>query len=187
VARLVQLVLTDQIAELTAAALRDASNSEDVTVEEAGILYDSSLLFQTASESPERFPLTGARATSLKRQVTRAPHINGNSGNTAASTRNKRKIRQESRARWAKIRRKNRREMAEAYNEARATMEAEREEMEMAYAEQQAKLADEPKFDVFALDGSRLLGGIPESMIKPAEVTPEEKAAFEAESGIILP
>lgn len=184
-ARLVQLVLTDQIAELTAAALRDASNSEDVTVEEAGILYDASRLFMAASEEPQRFPLTGAKATSLKRAVSRTPHVKGNSGNTAASTRNKRKARQEKRRGWAKIRRANRREMAENYNKAVATMEAERAEMDAIYAEEQAKLAEQPKFDVFAMDGTRLLGGIPESMIRPAPDEDDENS--EANPEIILP
>lgn len=172
-AKLVQLVLTDAMAELAAAALRDASNSEDVTVDESIILYDGSLLFQAASEEPTKFPLTGAKAAKLKRRVSRKPHVKGNSGNTAASTRNKRKARQEKRAGWAKIRRKNRREMAEQYNKAVKIMEDERAEMEMNYAEQVAKLNDQPKFDVFGMDGSKVLGGVPESMIRPSEPAPE--------------
>lgn len=182
-ARLVQLVLTGDTAELTAAALRDAANSEDVTVDESQILYEASVLFQTASEEPHRFPLTGKMATSIPRALRRKP--NPNTGNTAASTRNKRKARQEKRAGWAKTRRKHRREMAENYNEAVRIMEAEREEMEMAYAEQQAKLADQPKFDIFAMDGTRLLGGVPESMIRP---TPDEADKNdEAKPEVILP
>ncbi len=178
-ARLVQVVLTDQIAELTAAALRDASNSEDVTTDEAGILYDASRLFMEASERPEAFPLTGAKATRLQRQVrARGPA-------QPQSRRNKRKARQEKRQGWAKIRRKHRREMAENYNEAVRIMEAEAEEMEMAYAEQQAKLNDQPKFDVFALDGTRILGGVPESMIRPAP--DEADKNDEAKPEVILP
>lgn len=172
-ARLVQIVLTDQIAELTAAALRDAANSEDATVEEAGIIYDASLLFMAASESPEKFPLTGKRAVSLTRRVRVK-------GPPQPPRKNKRKARQERRQGWAKIRRRNRREMVDNYNAAVATIEAERAEMEMLYAEEQAKLADQPKFDVFAVDGSRLLGGIPESMIRPSE-------SAVGESAIVLP
>lgn len=172
-ARLVQVVLTDEASELTAAALRDAANSEDITTAEADILYNQSLLFQAASEEPAKFPLTGAKATSLARKV----RLGAKGPAQPQSRRNKRKARQEKRQGWAKTRRKHRKEMVENYNQAVATMAAEREEMEAAYAEQQAKLADQPKFDVFALDGTRIIGDVPESMIRPAEApeadTPE--------------
>jgi hypothetical protein len=72
--------------------------------------------------------------------------------------------------------------MVQNYNEAVAILAEERAEAEMIYAEEQAKLADQPKFDVFAMDGSRLLGGIPESMIRPSE-----SVTAVGESAIALP
>lgn len=181
---LVQLILTTDQAELAAAALRDAANSEDVTLEESQVIYDLGYFLQTVGENPSKYRPNGKMATSIKRAQQRP---GPNAGNTSASVKNKRKARQEKRAGWNKLRRKNRREMVANYNQAVETMAAERAEMEAAFAEQQAILDAEPKFDVFTVDGARIISGVPESMIRPVELDIDSIAQDESDATPVVP
>jgi hypothetical protein len=181
--RLVQLVLTVDQCEMINGAMRDAANSPDVTMEESQRIYDLGYIFQAASEQPSKFPITGKKAASLARALRL-----GKGPAQPQSRKNKRKARQEARQGWSKKRRKLRAANAKAYNEAVAIQEAEMAEMEAAYAEQQAKLEKEPKFDVFAMDGTRILSGIPESMVRPVEDAPVDPSSGLAEKvEIVLP
>lgn len=182
-ARLVQIVLTDDQCETINAAMRDASNSEDITLEESKTIYDLGYLFLQASEDPSRFPLTGKKSATLSRKLRR---VKGPA--QPVSRKNKRKARQEKRQGWNKARRRMLAKNVAAYNEAVAIYAAERAEMDVALAEQQVKLDAERKFDVFTVTGERIVSGIPESMIRLSEVDKDvDSIAEDATPEIILP
>ena len=69
--RLVQLVITTDQARYAEAAIRDAGQSEEITAAQSDDLYNLSRIFDAAATQPEKFPLTGKRASSLKRRVER--------------------------------------------------------------------------------------------------------------------
>lgn len=171
--RFVQLLLTDEQAEWTAAALRDAEKDLKAQLDELGddaemwmaddaaMLGRLSMLFQDAAEQPSKYPPTGKRAATVRTIVRRAK-----GAAQPQSRKNKRKSRQERRMRTAKERRRLRREVAESWNRAREIMEREAEEAREAYEALLARVADQPKYQVLDSAGNVVLDGIPAEFVR---------------------
>lgn len=158
--QIIEVAISDDHAELVAAAMSDVKANEeldDKTREMAGML---SSVFQGASENPDAFPPRPAVASSIKKRLTKMKGTSQPQGR-----KNKRKARQEQRQGWNKQRRRLRAANAKAYNEARDIMEAERIEADEAHAERVARLQLEPKFNVVGMSGEVLLQDVPESML----------------------
>jgi len=180
--QLVELVFTDQQVGLLAAAvdttLRSADDEEHglLTLEdEERTAFEQLQVFLTSVfTSPRAFPVTGRMAIPKKKSVAEKLHLKG----TSESTRNKRKARQAKRQGGHKRRRLEQRKMAANYNQARTVMEAELQEIQEIQEQRQAEIALEPKFDITDIMGNVVIAGVPESMIRPAEVglTPEQLA-----------
>jgi len=152
-------------------SLQDSTDAEDfaeLDEEAREAVLDLKMFLETVLNNPTAFPPTGELARSIRKATALAKGTS-----KPPSRKNKRKARQEKRQGWNKQRRKLRAANVAAYNEAVKRTEADREEAEAAWAEQAERLAAEPKFDVFAQDGSILMGSVPESMIRPVPVTEE--------------
>jgi transcription elongation GreA/GreB family factor len=193
----VQLLLTDEQAELAAAALLDAEEqlkedvndlpeltSEDVAfkesrlaeIQQVGRLF---LLFQDASERPAKYPPTGKMASSVRTIVRRAK------GASQPNTRrNRRKARQAERRAYRKFTRLHRREIAEQYNAAVEQMEKEQAEYEAAQRELEERIADQPTFTIRDGWGNDVMVGVPAEFILDAEGRP---VLLEKKSKLHLP
>lgn len=180
---LVSVTLTGDQAELVAAAMRDATNNEDITLDESKTIYDTGMLFQDASENPSKYPLSPKMAATLR------PFVRKAKGAAQPQSRtNKRKARQEKRQGWSKMRRKNRAAMVKGYNEAVAIQEAEAAEIEAIHAEAIEKLKLEPKFNIMTYSGEIAISDVPESMIVAVKAELDvDSIAEDAASEIILP
>lgn len=178
----VELVVSTDQALMTRAALDIVLNDPDryvLTEEERSAYERLAVFFGSAAVDPARFPLSPRQASRIKTLVKKA-----RGPAQPQSRRNKRKARQERRIATAKQRRKNNREFREQYNEAMAQLRKEQEEMEAAYAEVEARVAAEPKFDIVDGQGNLIMSGVPESAIVHAG----EEAALERERAkVILP
>lgn len=175
--RFVQLLLTEDQAELAAAACRDAeqalaaeSGDEWEAQTAAGdpvsqSFYDAqqlgrlALLFRHASESPLQYPPTGKMATTVRSVVRRAK------GAAQPKPLNKRKQRQERRMRTHKERRRFQKEITASYNAAREQMEAERLEAEQYWHEFQERIEKQAKFKVVTADGRTVVEGVPAEFV----------------------
>lgn len=174
--RFVSVLLTDEQAELAAAALRDAESAlrEELTDEEhtgeqaannervaedARFAGRLSMLFQDAAENPTKYAPTGKMAATVRGIVRRAK------GPAQPPRKNKRKARQEARMRTSKERRKFRRQIAENYNKARTIMEAEKAEMEQIHAETMARIEAQPKYKVVNAFGQSIIEGVPAEFV----------------------
>jgi hypothetical protein len=142
------------------------------------------VFFGTAAVDPARFPLSPRQAARLKSIVKRAK-----GPVQPQSRRNKRKARQERRQSFHKRRRQERKQFTEQYNAAYAEMLKEQEEMEKAYAEIQARVANETKFDIVDGQGNLIMAGVPQSAIvmQDAAGDPTELPEKAETARIILP
>jgi hypothetical protein len=173
--RFVQLVLTEEHAQLAAEALAReietgeaqradmealgfSPQTEDEAAEEAQ-LERVQLLLADAAAHPEKYPPTGKSAATVRTVVRRAK------GAAQPKPLNKRKQRQEKRTRTHKERRKYRRQIAESYNRSVAIYEAEAKEAEEYQAELAARVESQPKFRVVGADGQPVISGIPAEFI----------------------
>ena len=157
---------------MTRAALDIVLNDPEryvLTEEERSAYERLAVFFGHAVVDPSRFPLSPRQASRIKSVVKKA-----RGPAQPQSRRNKRKARQERRIAFAKQRRKQNREFREQYNEAMAQLRKEQEEMEQAYAEVQARIEAEPKFDIFDGVGNLIMSGVPESAIRSQETDPAE-------------
>lgn len=182
--RYVQPLLTDEQAELIAAALRDAERQ--LTTERdntfAGRLIDDmpegavtalermdediasvgrlALLFQDASENPAKYPPAPKMAASLKRFRKRvagpAP---------PQSLRKKRSGRHQRRRAERRLFRRNR-EYIEAVNQAREMYERDRLEHEQAVAEIEERIQGQPRFVITDGFGNVIMRDVPAEFIK---------------------
>jgi hypothetical protein len=186
--RFVQLLLTAEQAELVAAALRDTEaaireegTNEETTSEEvannervgeaARAVGRLSLLFADAAENPSKYPPQGKLASTVRDITRRAKGAAQPEGR-----KNKRKARQERRIATAKERRRYRREMAEGFNKAREIMEQEAAEAAEFQAEIEARISDQPKYNVVDAYGNLIVAGVPAEFVK----TEEGESAFPA-------
>lgn len=181
--RICQVGLRQSHLTLIVNALEDSMNAEDFPDDDDTVAAWNDLRYfmERVLDNPGAFPPTGQLARSIKKGVAQ---VKGTSN--TPSRKNKRKERQMKRQGWNKARRRMRAKNAAAYNEAVATYEAEKIEMDKAYEEQQAVLDAQPKFDVFTVTGERIISGVPESMIRPVEKD-VDSIAEDAASEIILP
>jgi hypothetical protein len=182
-AQLVQLVLTDDQALLTRQAidLSLSNSTEDQIGDAEADLQRLAVFFGAVAAEPSRFPLTGQFAEALKRGARKAK-----GPAQPKSRRNARKARQETRIGFAKRRRAERRDLVAQHNAVQEAMQAERQEMEDAYAELRARLEAEPKVNITDAAGNVILAGVPQSMIVPVGRTPEEDQAL-LENGFAPP
>jgi hypothetical protein len=182
-AQLVQLVLTDDQALLTRQAIDLAlSNSTEDQIGDADAdLQRLAVFFGAVAAEPGRFPLTGQFAEALKRGARKAK-----GPAQTKSRRNARKERQEKRIGFAKRRRAERRALVAQHNAVQEAMEAERQEMEEAYAELRARLDAEPKVNITDAAGNVILAGVPQSMVQPVDAYPPE-AQGPNPTSIIMP
>jgi len=174
--QLVQILLTDEQAKLLAAAadvtLRSNEDKTDGLIaledtEKTDLERLATFMAIVATE-PGKFPLEGRMAQTLK-TARRTKTPNPNAGNTGASTRNKRKDRQERRARTHIVRRLKRREFVKEYNRARIVAETEIAELTAIQEARQKQIESEPKFDLLDTMGTVIMSDIPQSMIRPVE------------------
>jgi hypothetical protein len=179
-AQLVQLVLTDDQALLTRQAidLSLSNSTEDQIGDAEADLQRLAVFFGAVAAEPSRFPLTGQFAEALKRGARKAK-----GPAQTKSRRNARKARQETRIGFAKRRRAERRDLVAQHNAVQEAMQAERQEMEEAYAELRARLEAEPKVNITDAAGNVILAGVPQSMVQPVE--PDHVS--EATPQIIMP
>lgn len=168
--RFVQLLLTDEQAELVAAACLDAERTviadegeESPAAEDAKQLGRLALLFQDAAERPAKYTPTGKLAATVRSVHRRAK------GAAQPKPLNKRKQRQERRIRTAKERREMRRLFTQGYNEARERLEAERIEAESAQRELEERLEKQRKFKVVTADGDLIIAGVPAEFVVDEE------------------
>lgn len=174
--RFVQLLLTDEQAELTAAALRDAEKAlkelaeEDVPEEHRSYVGENiaqigrlSMLFQDMSENPAKYTPTGEMARTVRSIVKRAkgrPQI--------PSLRKKRADRHQRRRMERRYFRRNR-EYIEQYNRAVEITEAERAEAEANAAELAKRIEGQPTYTVTDGYGNVLMSGIPAEFVLDAD------------------
>lgn len=170
--RFVQLLLTDEQAELLAACARDAEiqlkeiaaksefPADDPAAEDAVTVGRLSMLLQDAAEQPAKYTPTGKTAATVRTIVRRAK-------GTAQpqSRKNKRKARQEERQRTSKVRRHYRKQIAQAWNESREKLEAEKQAAAEKREQDKARWATQPKFKVVLEDGTEVLGEIPAEFV----------------------
>lgn len=185
--RPVQILLTDEQAELAAAALRDAEaqlvelQSEDdgfeTTSEQREVLQEDiarlgrlSLLFQDASENPAKYPPSPKMAASIKRF---RKTVQGEA--QPQSLRKKRSGRHQRRRATRHFFRRNR-DLIEGVNRAREMYEKEAEEHAQAVAEIEERVKDQPKFTVTDGFGNTIMAGVPAEFILDAEGLPLEAA-----------
>lgn len=177
--RYVQPLLTDEQAELTAAALRDAEaqlrelqldddgievTSEQVSHREAlqediAQLGRLALMFQDMSENPAKYPPAPKMAASLKRFRKR---VVGPA--QPQSLRKKRSSRHQRRRAERRLFRRNR-EYIEAVNQAREMYERDRLEHEQAVAEIAERVEGQPKFTITDGFGNVIMRDVPAEFI----------------------
>jgi len=153
--QLTQLLLADEQALKVRLAIDLVLQDPErfvMTDEERNEYERLAVFFGTVASDPSRFAPTGEMAQTVKSLVRRA-----RGPAQPQSGRNKRKVRQERRQGFAKRRRAQRREFAEAYNAA-----VERVERDMA-----EKYDKEPKFMILRADGVPIMTDIPASMVVP--------------------
>lgn len=178
--RYVQPLLTDEQAELTAAALRDAEQalrelqseddgvevtSEQVSQREAmqediAQLGRLSMLFQDASENPAKYPPAPKMAASIRKFRKR---VQGQA--QPQSLRKKRASRHQRRRAERHFFRRNR-ELIEGVNRARELYEQEAEEHAKAVAEIEERVKDQPRFTITDGFGNTIMAGVPAEFIR---------------------
>lgn len=166
--RFVQLLLSDEQAELVAAACLDAerkliAEEGEPAAEDAKQLGRLALLFQDAAESPLKYPPTGKTASTVRTVIRRAK------GAAQPKPLNKRKQRQERRMRTAKERRQLRKVITKGYNEARERLEAERLEAEEYEREFQERIAKQRRYKVVNAYGDAVVEGVPAEFVLDEE------------------
>lgn len=188
--RFVQLLLTDDQAELAAAALRDAEltlkeevgKHKDETgddfpevAEDLAQLGRLSMLFQDASENPSKYPPTGKMAVTVRSIVRRSR------GQAETPTRSKRRSGRHQRRRAERHIFRRNREFIENFNRGQEMYEADRLEAEAAAAEIAKKVEGMPTYAVTDGQGNVLMSGIPalfvldedgKSLAAPKLITP---------------
>lgn len=175
--RFVQLILTDEQAELAAAALRDAeaqlktmrTDADPETEKEADYMSGLggdiaqvgrlSMLFQDASENPSKYPPTGKMASTVRRITRRAK------GYAETPSRSRRRADRHQRRRAMRHFARRNREMVEGYNRAVEMYEAEQAEVEAARAEVEERIERQPKFTILSGDGQTIMSGIPAEFV----------------------
>lgn len=178
--KFVQLLVTDDQAELVAAALRDAEEQLKKVAAETdpqglsreqydGVNADMNalgrlqLLFQDASENPTKYPPTGKMAATVRGIARRAK---GRSKTPSLSR--KRASRHQRRRAERHFYRRNRK-LIESYNKGLAEYEAAQAEYEASVAEVNERVKDQPTFSVTDGFGNVTLAGIPAEFIIDAE------------------
>jgi hypothetical protein len=183
VSQLVQILLTDEQAKLLAAAavvaIRSDADEENglITLEEdeRTDLERLARFMAVVALNPSKFPLTGHMAVARKLAERRVDGVRRGDGELkgTVSRKNKRKVRQERRQRTHKVRRLTRRADAEAYNAARAQMEAELKEIQEIQEQRQREIETEAKYTLQDIMGNVVMTDIPESMIVAQTDEPE--------------
>lgn len=184
--RYVQLLLTDEQAELTAAALRDAEDvlraqvtnteaaEDDPAREDVQALGRLSMLFQDASENPAKYPPAPKVAASLKKFRKR---VQGQA--QPQSLRKKRAGRHQRRRAERHFFRRNR-ELIEGVNAAREAYEKEAAEHAQAVAEIEERVKDQPRFTITDGFGNVIMAEVPAEFIRTEDgETPLLKPSIE--------
>lgn len=165
----VQVALTDDLALKSRLAIDSilADDNYQFEDEERADFERLAVFFGQVATNPGGFRPQGKMAKSL-RKVTR--RVAGPS--QPQSRRNRRKARQQRRQGYSKWRRRERRALVEQYNQARATYEQERKEMEEMAAADEARWEKQRKFRIVTPDGQVLVDEIPEELIQTVEGEP---------------
>lgn len=191
--RYVQPLLTDEQAELVAAALRDAElavmeelagvvpgDAEDDADraeplrEDAAQLGRLALLFQDASENPAKYPPAPKMAASIRKF---RKQVQGQA--QPQSLRKKRASRHQRRRAERHFFRRNR-DLIDGVNAAREAYEREAEEHAKAVAEIEERVKDQPRFTVTDGFGNVIMAGVPAEFIKTEDgETPLLKPSIE--------
>lgn len=164
----VQIVLTDELAGLLAAAVgitisaHEADQIVTLTDEEL-VEYKRLAVFLTAVASePERFPLRESLARSLKKKTRQvkgpAQRPSGRKGKRSQSQQ--------------KRDRAQRKLEAEQFNQAREAYARDQADLEAYIEERKSQIETEPKFRITDIAGNTILEGVPQSMIVALEEQP---------------
>jgi hypothetical protein len=155
-------VITDHQAQLLRVALDAVLADEErfvLTEEERADYERLAVFFGQVSVSPGSFPLPPEMATRIRKVVRRAK------GAAQPPRKPKRHARLEARQGRQKFLRKNRRELAAQYNEARQKMEDEMREAEELIRAAEERIATQPKFSIKDVHGQVVLRDIPAEAI----------------------
>lgn len=167
--RPVEIVLTDEQALMARLAL-DSLVSDDnyvMSEEETAEFERLSAFLGIVAEYPHKFPVTGKQAASVRSAVRR---VRGAA--QPQSRKNKRKARQERRQRYSKWRRRERKALAEQFNQAREIYEAEAKEVEAYWDELEQRIEKQAKFNIVTANGDTLVAGVPAEFIRKDDGTP---------------
>lgn len=176
----VQVVLTDQLAGLLAAAaditLRSDANKQlvELSDDERTDLQRLAVFMTAVASEPEKFPLRDSQAKSLRSKLRTA---------RGPAQPQPRKASKPSQGRQKRTRAQKRAE-AEAYNAARERVEVDMADREAYLEERRAQMENEPKFDITDIMGNTILAGVPSSMLVPVN---EETHPTNPAGKIILP
>lgn len=184
--KFIQLLLTDEQTELTAAALRDAEEAlKDERADRGGVEVTSEdatenerlsadiaavgrlmLLFQDASENPAKYPPTGKMAATVRSIARRAK------GTPQPASRRRRRADRHQRRRALRNAFRRNRAFTEGYNRAYAIQEQEEQEYQAALAEIQERVKDQPKYAITDGFGNTIMAGVPAEFVLDAEGLP---------------
>jgi hypothetical protein len=162
--RFVQVLLTDEQADLVAAALVDAAKSLDPSGEEIGPAGEDAaavgrlaLLFRDASNNPLKYK--PSPASDVVRSIVKAAKV------PQPQSRSKRRAGRHQRRRALRHAFRRDREFIDGYNKAQALQEKEQAEYDAMVAEVTERTADQPKYTITDSFGNELLSGIPAEFV----------------------
>lgn len=164
-----EIVVTDQQALMARLALDTMLADPEryaMEDEERADFERLAVFLGQVAQSPGSFPVSGKNAARIRSIVRRAK------GPAQPARKPKRHARLEQRQHRAKFLRTNRRELAEQYNAAVATFEADRIEAEEFMRAAEERIAGQPKFAVKDMAGNIVLADIPAEAILNAEGEP---------------